>query len=402
MGTLEQRAEEYLQTLSNVRPNRRTGSEGNREATAFFAEKVRQFGFAVDSAPFECLDYEGGPSSLSSPSTSFAVYTGPYSLPCDTTAPLVLVTTVEQLAQCDCRDRILLLKGPICSEQLMPKNFVFYNPERHQRIYALLEEKKPAGLIAATGSSPEQVGALYPFPLITDGDFDIPNAYCTDALGDEIAAAATRPFRLHVQGKRIPSTANNVVARRNPGAPRKIVATAHIDAYENSPGASDNASGTVVLLLLAELLGDYTGTLMIEIAALNGEDHYSAGGQMDYLKRYGSELGNVFVAINIDDVGYRIGTSSYSTYECTNEIEETVRSVFHTYGGLEEGEQWHSGDHMIFVQAGRPAIAITSSEMAELMRTITHTERDTPEIIDPARLIEVARALNDFVRRQHP
>jgi len=64
-----------------------------------------------------------------------------------------------------------LLKGAICAEQLMPKNFVFYNPDHHKRIYALLEKKKPAGIIAATEKKPEMVGALYPFPLIVDGDF---------------------------------------------------------------------------------------------------------------------------------------------------------------------------------------------------------------------------------------
>ncbi len=35
--------------------------------------------------------------------------------------------------------------------------------------------------------------------------------------------------------------------------------TAHIDAFEDSPGACDNGGGTVVLLLLAELPDFMTG-----------------------------------------------------------------------------------------------------------------------------------------------
>ena len=36
----------------------------------------------------------------------------------------------------------------------------------------------------------------------------------------------------------------NVIARLNPQADKKVVFSAHIDAYEDTPGASDNASGT--------------------------------------------------------------------------------------------------------------------------------------------------------------
>ena len=50
-----------------------------------------------------------------------------------------------------------------------------------------------------------------------------------------------------------------------------------------TPGALDNASGTTVLLLLAELLADYRGSLGVDIVAINGEDYYSAPGEIVYL-----------------------------------------------------------------------------------------------------------------------
>ena len=210
----------------------------------------------------------------------------------------------------------------------MPKSFVLHNPERHQKIVALLESAKPAGIIAATGRQPEMVGALYPFPLIVDGDFDIPSVYCRDTVGDVLAAIQGDSFRLKIDASRLPSSATNVVARLNAGAARKIVITAHIDAYEDSPGASDNASGIVVLLLCAEMLSNYRGENCIEIVALNGEDHYSAGGQMDYLKRYGGEFPGVLLAVNVDDVGYKQGRSSYSFYECSPQLEKRAEHVF--------------------------------------------------------------------------
>ena len=189
-----------------------------------------------------------------------------------------------------------------------------------------------------------------------------------------------------------------MLARLNREAAQKIVITAHIDAYEDTPGALDNASGTVVLLLLAELLSDYGGEHGIEIAAFNGEDHYSAGGQMDYLNRFGSELNHVLLAINIDDVGYKKGKSSYSFYQCTPELQQKAETIFRGFDSLVPGEPWFNGDHMIFVQSSVPALAFTADKGAELMKTVTHTALDTPGLVDPRKLVDVAQALNSLIR----
>ncbi|HUV27024.1 MAG TPA: M28 family peptidase [Anaerolineales bacterium] len=388
----------YLKTLCSVKPNRRTGSPGNREATDFFANTIRPFGYEIDAAPFECIDYACRGSELSHGEKIFDIYGSPYSLGCDVFAELKSISTIKQLENTNCVDKLLLMRGEICSEQLMPKNFVFYNPEHHKKIIDLLEKRKPAGIITATEKKPEQVGALYPFPLIVDGDFDIPNAYCRDTVGDALAARQGDSVRLKIDASRLPASATNIIARLNSSAAEKIVFTAHIDAYEDSPGASDNASGTIVLLILAEMLADYREGRCIEIAAFNGEDHYSAGGQMDYLRRYGDELPGVLLAVNIDDVGFERGRSSFSFYECPLQIKKKAEDVFQSFDGLAQGDQWFNGDHMIFVQKRVPSISFTSECMPELMRTVTHTSSDIPEIIDCGKLVEVAESLNALAR----
>ena len=124
----------------------------------------------------------------------------------------------------------------------------------------------------------------------------------------------------------------------------KVVIAAHIDAYEDSPGALDNASGIVVLLLCAEMLSNYRGENCVEIAAFNGEDHYSAGGQMDYLKRYGGEFPGILLAVNIDDAGYKQGRSSYSFYECPPQLEKKAEDVFRRSCSRRAVVQWGSYD----------------------------------------------------------
>jgi len=390
------KAQFYLKTLCNVKPNRRTGSPGNQDAADFCANTIRAYGYEVDATSFECLDHICNGAMLSQ-EEAYEVYASPYTMGCDALAELIAVSTIEELENIDCEGKILLMKGAICKEQLMPKNFVFYNPEHHQKIIALLESRKPAGIITATEKRPEQVGALYPFPLIVDGDFDIPSVYCKYIVGD-ILAATRGLFRLKIDAIRISSRAKNIIARLNSNAPRKVVITAHIDAYEGSPGASDNASGIVVLLLCAEMLSDYRGENCIEIVALNGEDHYSAGGQMDYLKRYGTEMPKIMLAINVDDVGYKIGRTAYSFYECPLSLVKKAEDVFLRFNGVVSGEQWFNGDHMIFVQNQVPSMAFTSERMADLMKTVTHTSLDTPDLIDCYKLVEVAESLNALVR----
>jgi len=392
------KAQLYLNTLCGVKPNRRTGSSGNREATDFFANTILLQGYEIGATPFECLDYKCGGAVLTHAQEAFEVHASPYSLGCDVLADLITVSTMEELESIHSEGKILLMREAICTEQLMPKNFVFYNPEHHQKTIAMLENRKPAGIITATKRNPEQVGALYPFPLIVDGDFNIPSVYCRETVGDILATRQGSSFHLKIEAGRLSSSATNIVARLNPGATRKIVITAHIDAYEDSPGASDNASGIVVLLLCAEMLSGYRIANCIEIVALNGEDHYSAAGQMDYLKRYASGFPGILFAVNVDDVGYKQGKSSYSFYECGPQLEKTSEEVFQHFDGLVRGEQWFNGDHMIFVQSRIPSVAFTSECTPELMRTVTHTASDTPDIIDCRKLVEVAKALDALAR----
>ncbi|MGB5845153.1 MAG: hypothetical protein WBG94_11965, partial [Anaerolineales bacterium] len=113
----------YLKTLCSVKPNRRTGSPGNREATDFFANTIRPFGYKIDAAPFECQDYSYRGSELSHGEDIFGIHGSPYSLGCDVFAELKTVSTIKDLENTNCENKILLMRGEICSEQLMPKNF---------------------------------------------------------------------------------------------------------------------------------------------------------------------------------------------------------------------------------------------------------------------------------------
>ena len=389
----------YLRRLCLEIPGRRVGTDGNRAATDFFAGLVSSFGFETECPAFQCIDWTQAGADLTVEGVAFQVQVSPYSLGCRVRAPLAVISTVTELEQADLRGQVVLLRGEIAQEQLMPKNFTFYNPDEHKRIVRALEAAQPLAIVAATSRNPALAGGVYPFPLIEDGDFDIPSAFMADEEGDRLAAKAGQVVSLESRAQRFPSNGCNVVARKRAGAGRRVVLFAHIDAKEGTPGAIDNATGVTALLLLAELLAAYAGSLALEIVALNGEDYYAAPGEVQWVQANAGRFGEIVLGVNLDGAGYREGRSAYSLYECPPELDGLIRQVFAAYPELVEGEQWYQSDHSLFVQNGRPALAFTSEQAGPLWTDVTHTPRDRPELVDLAKLVVLAHALHDLLLR---
>jgi len=389
---------EHLTTLCNIHPHRQVGSIGNRAATEYFAQVARKYGFAVEETQFECLGWESGAARLTAGEESFEFAISDYSLGCDVKAPLAVVSTIPELEMVAAAGKILLVKDELSVEQLMPKNFTFYNPEHHQHIIAMLEQKAPLAILAATGHNPELAGALYPFPLIEDGDFNIPVGHLKDVDGERLAVHAGETIDLFMEARRYPNQAVQVLARKGPEAGgRRLVISGHIDSKATTPGALDNATGAIVLLLLAELLADYRGKLTVELVPFNGEDNYSVAGQKLYLARTEGRLSEVCLNVNLDGLGWRGSPTAYSFYECQDDSMTGIRQVFGRYPELVEGPAWPQGDHMIFAMSGISAVAITTEKFNELEHDIAHTEKDIPELVDPAKLVVTAHALRDLV-----
>ena len=393
---------EYLKKLCLEIPERPVGSEGNRQATRFFRDIVTSFGWEVDTTLFEAMDWKQNGATLTVENQTFQVIPSPYSVGCDFNGELVAAGTFQELEDLDCFDKILLLHGKLTREQLMPKNFVFYNPEHHQRIIALLEQKRPAAILSATSRNPALAGGIYPFPLIEDGDFEIPSVYLTDEEGQKLNLMVGRKALLVSRCMRAPGIGYNLIGRLGKNARKRIVITAHIDAKKGTPGAIDNATGVIILMLLAELLQDYSGQTMIELVAFNGEDYYAAPGQMIYLDQNQDRLEEILFNINIDGAGYFQGLSAFSLFDLQEDMRSRVLDVIEVFEGITEGPQWVQGDHSIFVQQGVPAIAVSSLWFIENIdqQEITHTPKDHPGIVDCQKVVEIAEAIHLLIRNE--
>jgi aminopeptidase YwaD len=401
MDKLHKICSTYLETLCVGISDRSVGSEGNRVATKFFNKEISSFGWDTEIQEFDAIDWQDGGAILHSGNYSFEVFVSPYSLGCIVESQLVGASCIEELISLEISGKILFLYDEIAKEQLMPKNFVFYNPEEDQKIISLLESGRPKAIICATGRNAALAGGVYPFPLIEDGDFDIPSVYMTEDEGSKLLPFLGKTVALKSVSKRIQGKGCNVIARKGKQSGERIVITAHIDAKKGTPGAIDNATGVIVLLLLAKLLEDYDGNRLIEIVAFNGEDYYAVPGQMLYINKNHDRFNEIILNINIDGAGYKEGQSVYSFYGLPAEIEKNANDVIDKFNGITKGIQWAQGDHSIFTQNGRPAIAVSSKWFTENIASqeITHTPKDNVEIVDCKKVVEVAESLNFFVRK---
>jgi aminopeptidase YwaD len=399
VNNLANKASVYLAFLCRKLSTRQVGSVGNRAATDFCAANLAAFGFAVEKPAFDCLDWDESGASLQVDGQAFEVFPSPYSLGFAGQGQLAALSTLAELEAAELGGKIALLRGELAKEPLMPKNFPFYNPEEHQRIYRLLEGKQPLALLSATAFSPQAAGALYPLPMFEDGDFDLPSGFMTEEQGARLAELAGSTAYLELGARRRAAQGCNVVARKGSGARGRVVLTAHIDAKRGTPGALDNAAGVTTLLLLAELLQEYHGGLQVEIVLMNGEDYYSSPGEQLYLRQNEGRLEEIVLGVNLDGVGYRLGETAYSIYECPPELGRALDEVLSLHPQLVRGDPWYQGDHFLFLANGRPALAFTSAEAGELLATVIHTPQDTPELVDPAQLASLARALRDLVER---
>lgn len=391
----------HLQNLCGEISERCVGSEGNRASTRYFNKILSGYGWHTEMPEFDVIDWIDGGATLKAGNKNFEVNVSPYAPACKVQGKLITATSIEELESKEVKGKILLLHGDMAREQLMPKKFVFYNPDRHQKIIALLEQKQPAAIITATGRNAALAGGVYLFPMIEDGDFDIPSVYMTEEEGKRLLTYQFKSVTLRSRSRRIPAKAYNVIAEKGDNPNKRIVFTAHIDAKKGSPGAIDNATGIVIQLLLAELLKNYTGNRRIEIVAFNGEDYYAAPGQMNYILNNQNNFKDIILNINIDGAGYKEGKTSFSFFDLPLEIRSEADKVLAKFEGITEGPQWPQGDHSIFLQKGCPAIAISSLWLLENMedQNITHTPADKIDIVDCDKLVELAKALARLVNK---
>lgn len=370
---------------------RPVGSSNNKEIQDYIGGMFTSFGYNAEYQSFKCVDWERGGISLIVGNKKIDADISPYSLPITIKSEFQVVENIDHLKKVDVNNKVLVLCNELTKEAIMPKNFRFWNPEHHQEIIKTLEDKAPKAIITVSFSHDKSI------PIIEDGDFNIPSAVVPGKFQDFFKQTTAKEISLTMNCKRNPSSGANVIARLNPGSKHRIVVCAHFDTKPNTPGALDNASGIVTMLLIAKLLMGSDIKIGVEFVAFNGEDYYSTPGQITYIDKYSHDFKNINIAINCDGIGFKKGPTGISPIGCPEELTQILQQKIIKHESLSMSDPWYQGDHMIFANQGIPSLAITSQEIFGLIDTVIHTPNDTIDLISINKIAETALFLEELI-----
>ena len=244
-------------------------------------------------------------------------------------------------------------------------------------------------------------------------------AWMTEHLRQHADTVIVQPFT-HVSGTGGTLRMTNLFARFNPDASERILLLAHWDTRsiadadadpdrrdEPILGANDGASGTALLLHMAELLGANAPPIGVDILLVDGEDylpgemylgasHFAANPPIaGYRPRYG-----VLVDMIADaDPVYPVEGNSA---ELAPDVIRRVYALAHELGysaqfPLVQG-QAISDDHLPLNQAGIPTIDIIDFDFGP-GNSLWHTHQDDLSAVSVRGLEAVGTVLTELVYR---
>ena len=213
----------------------------------------------------------------------------------------------------------------------------------------------------------------------------------------------------------------NLMARFRPEADHRILLLTHWDTRPRSdqapdpeeraipvPGANDGASGTAILLHLAQLMGASPPPTALDLLFVDGEDYGPGTGDMFMGSRF-------FVtalprplpwryAILLDMVGDLVPLFPPEAYsaEYAPQLVQRVWGIASELGygawfPLRVGSRV-TDDHLPLNQAGLPTIDIIDFDYGP-GNSLWHTPRDTPENTSPGTLEMVGEVVTELVYR---
>ena len=129
------------------------------------------------------------------------------------------------------------------------------------------------------------------------------------------------------------------------------------------------------------------------------EDYYSTPGQMEYVEEYLAKDNNIILAINCDGIGLKDSKTAISMVGLPEEKKMRINRLIEEKEDFEMIDPWVEGDHMLFQMNQISTIALTSKNIFEIIDSVIHTEKDTLNLIDCTKVIEVVFFLEELVRK---
>ena len=212
--------------------------------------------------------------------------------------------------------------------------------------------------------------------LLTPGQ--IPAISISEEDGERIEQLLSKDtfgVTIAIQTEKHPS--QNVIAEKPGLGEMVVVLGAHYDTVPNVPGANDNASGTAVLLTLAEALSQTSFPFGLRFITFGSEELGLRGSQAYMNSLSSEEPRRILAMLNFDALGSGDGLAITGASDLTKLVVEQAKSL-----GIEVrrsgGFAGTSSDHASFARAGIPVIVFSSDDLSGI-----HTPQDTIDLINP-------------------
>ncbi len=221
-----------------------------------------------------------------------------------------------------------------------------------------------------------------------------------------LKASDIKNARIKLKCKTENAIAKNVIGRiKGSNSKNAVILSAHFDHVGWAGktifrGAHDNASGTSVLLNVAELLSKYSKENKFKtdiiICAFNAEELYLVGSEA-FVSGIKEKYENIY-NINIDCVGKNdggklaIGGDQNTNKDLVVEFEKCVKKNAIEY----EVKDYGISDNQVFSQRGIPAISLGQAQLFSGTSGV-HTSGDNIDLIEFNILEKISQTVYDFV-----
>ena len=383
---LEKEIQHHLEKLVSEIGVRPTGSTAEQAAKKYIKEIFVRNGLQVKEQEFPCQVWEDNGCSLLMEGEELEAKANFFSPECKIQAGFVQACTLKELEKVPMSGRIVLLYGDLAQHQLLPSECFLYPAEQDHAIAAILKTEKPLAVICV---SMKPGGGE---PVIADWALNIPSVTVPPETGLLLLDNPQAQLSLAISSQIRESRAANLIAVKKGESDARITLMAHFDTKYRTGGALDNAGGAAVLLALAGRLAQTSLQTGLELIAFTDEETFGYADPL-YIEKEGQHLGEIITAINMDGAGQRLGANSIMLVSHSEALRLLLDEILQGYPGVVWTEPWPESNHSTFSWRGVPSVAFGSKGVSSLH----HSERDTLEWIDAAKLAEVCLLVEKIV-----
>lgn len=193
-------------------------------------------------------------------------------------------------------------------------------------------------------------------------------------LIEELLAAGPVSSRVSVRTEELIS--RNVVGEKPGRGDGVVVLGGHYDTVPNVSGANDNASGTAVLLAIAQRLAEESLPFTVRFIAFGSEELGLRGSKHYVASLTEAELGRIRAMLNFDALGTGPQVAVLGDRVLTGlalEQGDAANIEVRSIAGLQGGDS----DHSSFADVGVPVLSFFASDFSRI-----HTPRDTVDFVE--------------------